>query len=202
LVSGLEAAGRLIHGAQRVEVKGSARELGSPLATMPSYPDLPMEEVYPRIESSDIPAVVAREFGQGRVVYFPWDIDRTFWEVLHPDHGRLIANAVRWSLREEPPLTVTGAGVFDVAVWEQKESCTAHLVNLTNPMMMKGPYRETIPVGPLGVRLRLPEGRRAKGVRLLVAGNKAAWKAEGAWVTLTLPRIGLHEVVAVDLAGA
>ena len=33
---------------------------------------------------------------------------------------------------------------------------TVHLVNLTNPMMMKGPLRELIPVGPHQVRVQLP----------------------------------------------
>ena len=35
---------------------------------------------------------------------------------------------------------------------------TVHLVNLTNPMMMKGPLRETMPIGPLTVRIRLAPG--------------------------------------------
>ena len=41
---------------------------------------------------------------------------------------------------------------------------TVHLVNLTNPMMMKGPLRETIPIGPLTVRIRRAErhSRRAR----------------------------------------
>ncbi len=39
-----------------------------------------MEEVFPRVPHTDIPEVFAREVGKGRVVYFPWDIDRTFWE--------------------------------------------------------------------------------------------------------------------------
>ena len=38
---------------------------------------------------------------------------------------------------------------------------TVHLVNLTNPMMMKGPLREMIPVGPERVRIRLSPGIRA-----------------------------------------
>ena len=40
----------------------------------------------------------------GRVVYFPWDIDRIFWEVLAVDHGKLLRNAVRWATNEEPPV--------------------------------------------------------------------------------------------------
>ena len=33
--------------------------------------------------------------GRGRVAYVPWDIDRTFWDVMCVDHGRLMRNAVR-----------------------------------------------------------------------------------------------------------
>ena len=53
-----------------------------------------MEKVYPRQPRTDVPQVFAREVGAGRVVYFPWDVDRTFWEVLDVDHGMLLRNAV------------------------------------------------------------------------------------------------------------
>ena len=66
----------------------------APLTLIPSYPDLPMEKVYPRVPRTDVAQVFLREVGRGRVVYFPWDIDRTFWEVLAADHGTLLRNAV------------------------------------------------------------------------------------------------------------
>ena len=79
---------------------------------------------------------------RSRVVYIPWDIDRTFWDVMCVDHGRLLRNAVAWAANEPPPVEVDGPGLLDVTVWRQRESMTVHLVNLTNPMMMKGPLRE------------------------------------------------------------
>jgi hypothetical protein len=98
----------------------------------------------------------------GWVVYFPWDIDRTFWEVMNPDQGIVLANAVRWAANEEQPLRVIGPGVVDVSLWKQQSSITAHLVNISNPMMMKGAFREILPIGPPRVRVRMPEG--AKGL--------------------------------------
>ncbi len=199
LLDGLEDAPRIINGVHRVQVEATRPFPNPPLTLIPSYPDLPMEKVYPREAKTDSPQVYLREDGGGRVVYFPWDIDRTFWEVLAPDHFKLLRNAVVWATNEEPVVTVTGPGVLDVTVWRQKTSLTVHLVNLTNPMMMKGPVRELIPLSRQKVRLRLPEGARPKGVRLLASDTEAPSDCSGPYLSVTVPSVLDHEVVAVDL---
>ena len=199
LLAGLEDAERIINGAFRVKVRATEPFANPPLTLIPSYPDLPMEEVYPRVASTDIPEVYLRELGKGRVVYFPWDIDRIFWEVLCVDHGKLLSNSVEWATNEERPATVTGPGVLDVTVWRQRDSLTVHLVNLTNPMMMKGPFRELYPVGEQRVRVCLPEGIGAKRVQLLKAGGTPHVVEEPGHITVTVPSVLDHEVVAVDL---
>jgi hypothetical protein len=172
----------------------------SPLTLIPSYPDLPMEMVYPRVEKMDVAQVFLREFpAGGRVVYFPWDIDRTFWEVLSPDHGKLLRNSVEWATNEPQPVTVTGPGLLDVTIWRQRHSLTVHLVNLTNPMMMKGPVRELYPVGAQTVRLRLENGLRPKKVRLLASEKTPHVKSRGKELTVIVPSILDHEVVAIDV---
>jgi hypothetical protein len=75
---------------------------------------------------------------------------------------------------------------------------TVHLVNLTNPMMMKGPFRELIPIGEQQVVVRLPEGLPARGAHLLVADQKLAIKQDGMRLTLAVPSIRDHEIVAID----
>lgn len=198
ILAGLEEAGRIINGVSRVDVAATDKT-PMPLTVIPSYPDLPMEMVYPRIRNSGIAGVHLREVGKGRVIYFPWDIDRTFWEVMSSDHGRLLRNAVEWALHEEPLITVTGAGLIDVTVWRQKESMTVHLVNLTNPMMMKGPFRELIPITEQKVRIRLPNDKQAAKVQLLVSDKAIRAEAADQYLTLTVPSILAHEVIAIDL---
>ena len=201
LLRGLETAPRIIHGVSRVAVTPRRAFGPMPLTLIPSYPDLPMEMVYPRVAKSDVAQVFLRENGAGgRVVYFPWDIDRTFWEVLSGDHLALLRNAVDWATNEERPVTVTGPGVLDVTCWQQKASLTVHLVNLTNPMMMKGPIRELIPTGEQEVRVRLPEGTKAEAVRLLSADRPAKTVRVGTSLVVTVPSVLDHEVVAIDLA--
>src|SRR5204863_5838133 len=194
LLRGLEEAPRIIHGVSRLEVKPREQFPPMPLTLIPGYPDLPMEKVYPRTAKTDVAQVFLRETGKGRVVYFPWDIDRTFWEVLSPDHGKLLRNSVEWATNERPPVSVIGPGILDVTLWQQRNSLTVHLVNLTNPMMMKGPIRELIPVGEQKVRVKLPDGAKSRGVKLLVANTAPVSRQTGQWLEVTVPSILAHEV--------
>ena len=198
LLAGLEDALRIINGVWRVPVAPAAPLAAAPLTLIPSYPDLPMEMVYPRGERSDLPQVFLHEIGRGRVVYFPWDIDRTFWDVSSMDHGRLLANAIEWAANEERRVSVSGPGLLDVTVWRQKASMTVHLVNLTNPMMMKGPVRELVPVGEQRVRVRLPERETVSRVHLLVADRTPRTDTPAGDLDVTVPSIADREVIAID----
>jgi hypothetical protein len=198
LLAGFDDATRIINSVNRVLVTPSGASLASPLSVVPSYPDLPMEEVFPRPIPNKDPGVFLRETRGGRVVYFPGDIDRTFWEVLDLDHGKLLRNAVVWATHEPAPVLIRGHGVLDVSVWMQKNSMTVHLVNLTNPMMMKGPVREIVPLGELVVSVRLPQGRGVSRAQLLVAGHDVSRRLVDDLVQVEVPSIGVHEVLALD----
>ena len=81
-----------------------------------------MEMVWVRQPKTDIPRCTSASIGTGRVVYFPWDIDRTFWEVLCVDHGTAAAQRGAGGRRtRNSRLRVDGPGVLDVTVWRQKD---------------------------------------------------------------------------------
>ena len=200
LLAGLEDATRIINGVNRVIVKPVEAGAYSPLRVVPSYPDLPMEEVFPRPATTDEAGIFIRQIGRGRVVYFPWDVDRTFWEVLDVDHGKLLRNAVLWATNEPAPVSVQGAGVLDLSIWTQKNSLTVHLVNLTNPMMMKGPLREIMPLPRQQVRILIPNRKHIAKVQLLVAKQEIPFRQDEDSIDLEIPTIGLHEVIAIDFA--
>ena len=103
-----------------------------------------------------------------------------------------------WAANEPPPVEVRGPGIFDVTIFRQSHSTTVHLVNLTNPMMMKGPLRETMPVGPLQVQILLPDGRRPSRVSLLTEGRNVAVSMQAGAVQVDIPAVSLHEVIALD----
>ena len=94
--TGLEDAPRIINGVFRLQVTPRST-FPSPMTLIPTYPDLPMEDVYPRTPHTDVRELYLRELGASRVAYVPWDIDRTFWDVMCVDHGRLLRNLIAWT---------------------------------------------------------------------------------------------------------
>ena len=196
--AGLEDAPRVINGVSRLAVTPRESFAETPFTLIPSYPDLPMEKVYPRTERTDVSCLYLRK-SAGRVAYFPFDIDRTFWEVLSGDHLKMMRNTVLWANEEAPVIEVDGPGLLDVTVWRNPGSITVHLVNLTNPMAMKGPYRDFFPVGEQKLRLTLSKDVRVKQARLLVGEKTIDVERSGSVVTLTVPSILDHEVVALEL---
>jgi len=198
ILNGLEEAYRIINGIWRLDVKPHL-DFPSPVTLIPTYPDLPMEHVYPRKPETDIREVYLRELGKSRIAYIPWDIDRTFWEIMNVDHGKILRNIITWATNEEPPVQVAGPGILDVTVWRQKQSMTVHLVNLTNPMMMKGPFREFIRIGEQKIQVKTPPNTKVNKIHLLVSDISPSYETRGDIVSLTVPSILDHEVVALDL---
>ena len=197
VLEGLEDAFRIINGVWRLNV-APQEDFPSPVTLIPSYPDLPMEHVYPLHPDTDIRELYLRETGKGRVAYIPWDIDRTFWNILNVDHGVLLRNTFKWALNEPSTVEVEGKGILDITAWKQENSVTVHMVNFTNPMMMKGPYRELLPVGEQAVKIKIPSGHRVSNAKFLVSGEVPVYDFSDGFLKLKISNILDHEVIAVD----
>ena len=170
------------------------------LATfIPPFPAFPPENVWMREPRTDIPGLMVNEVaGRGRVTFLPADLDRRFGRDNLPDHGNLLADLVRWAARDELPLAVTGAGFVDCHLYRQEKNLVLHLVNLTNAGTWRAPVDELIRVGPLKVRVKLPEGMRGHNVQLLVSNRTIKTSAKHGWMEFELPEILDHEVVVVS----
>ena len=165
---------------------------------VPSFPASPPEMAWMREPKTDIPGLILNEKpGTGRVAYLPADLDRRFARDNLPDHGDLLANLVRWAGGDSLPLHVDGPGLVDCHLYRQSNQLILHLVNLTNAGTWRAPVDELIPVGPVKVSVRLPEGVRGRTVRQLVAGRTAAATVRDRAVHFTIGSLLDHEVFVI-----
>ena len=199
IVKGFEGTSLLPGPETRVTVRAS-RDAAAvvPLTVVPYFPAFPPEMVFPRTPRTDEPAIVLRQAGRSRIVYFPGDVDRTFWRSGNTDLGQLLQNAVRWAIGEEPGrVAVDGDGVVEAFAWETEPGYALHLLNYTNPNMTRGFIRRFYAVGAQRVEFSVAPGRTIRAVRALRAGRDLPFAQEGARVRFEVPGVIDYEVAAL-----
>jgi hypothetical protein len=169
-----------------------------PLTFVPPFPIYPPETAWMRQPKTDIAGLVLQTKGKARIAYMPADIDRRYARDNLADHARLLANVARWAVGDRLPLEVSGPGFIDCHLYHQEQRLILHLVNLTNEAMWRAPMDELIPVGPIEVKLKLPEGVRGSSIELLVSGGKAAGSPHQGWMTFEVKSIADHEVAVIS----
>jgi hypothetical protein len=200
LLRGMEDAETLIGGTWQLNVAPHSEAAQQPLSRIPAVANLPMEKTFWTVEKTEMPDVFMNQVGAGRVVYFPWDIDRVYWDVMAYDHARLLLNAIAWATNEPSPLRVTGQGMFDATAWMQKNSMTVHLVNFTNPMAMRPQIHELIPSPPQSVEVEIPKGKSIAHVHTLMKEGEIPHTLTANTLKFRIPSVLDYEVIAIDFA--
>lgn len=163
------------------------------------YPVYPPEAVYQREPPSDIPSMVSREIGASRLVYMAGDVDSSFWRLDHMDLGRQISNAVRWLLKGNNAVDVKGDGLMEVIAWETQRGFAVHLLNYNGANAFRGHMRKPVALETQVVRVRLPAEKKIRQASLLRAGTTVAFQQTGNRISLTVPKVEMYEVVALEL---
>ncbi len=199
VLEGFEATDILPFGGLLLEVKPTSAS-NVPVTYIPSFPTYPPEMSWMEVERTDIPCLVLSEPEKTgrRIAYLPADLDRRYARDYLPDHGRLLANLVRWAAGGRIPLRVEGAGLIDCHLYRQPGRMILHVLNLISDGTWRSPVHELVPVGPFEFQVRLESDVSGGAVRLLVARKSATAGRRGGWCTFTVPRILDHEVVVIE----
>lgn len=169
-----------------------------PIATvLPTFPTHPMELIYPEQPRTDQPAVVTRDRGPSRLIYFAGDIDRSFFLSQHPDLSRLLGNAIRW-LVPDSPVSVGGDGFVEIFAWKTRTGFSLHLLNYNNPQTMRGTYTKVSRIGPQTVKMAIPSGAVISKAELLVTGGSLPFSQSDGYLSFTVPYVDDYEVVAIS----
>ncbi len=144
--------------------------------------------------------VVLRESGQSRTVYFPGDIERTYWLTGHGDLLRLVHNTLCWITHGESIVDVQGDGFLEMFCWETAAGYAVHLLNYTSPDAQHGWLQSAYALGPQTARMKLPPGVQVKSIELLRGGGTLPIQLAEGVLQFTIPRVEDYEVAAISLS--
>jgi hypothetical protein len=194
--------GPVLHGFDETEILPFGGTLASmrldpgvtvPLTFIPPFPVYPPETAWMRTPKTDIPALILN----GRTAYLPADIDSRYGRDNLADHAQLLANLMHWAVGDAMPLEVRGPGFIDCHLYRQSARLILHLVNLSNEAAWRAPIEEWIPVGPLHVKVKLPEHVRAASARGLVSAAAMPVTVSNGWASFEVKSIRDHEVIVI-----
>jgi hypothetical protein len=169
-----------------------------PMSFIPEFPIYPPETAWMREPKTDIPGLILNTTpGGSRIAFMPADLDRQFGRYNLPDHGNLLANLIRWTAKDDIPISVECTGLIDCNLYHQYGRMILHIVNLTSTGTWRQPVDEYIPVGPVRIRIRLLDDVHGKSVQCLVSDQKISVTVEKGWISFNISSITDHEVAVI-----
>jgi hypothetical protein len=166
---------------------------------IPEFPIYPPETAWMREPKTDIPGLIVRTTPKGsRIAFLAADIDRQFASYNLPDHGNLLANMMRWALKDNVPLSVDAIGLLDCHLYRQAGRMVLHVVNLTSAGTWRAPVHELIPLGPVKIRVKLPDGITGKTLKTLVANEKISAAVSKGFCEFSIKTVSDHEIVVIS----
>jgi hypothetical protein len=152
------------------------------------------------------PAIIANEYGKGRTIYVCGSLEANYAGSRAKSTRNLLGSIVQYLGAGAPqPFRLNApAGVYgvlrrsangDLALWV--------LANVGFKDAASGRMRQDyLPVSDVEVAIRIPEGKRAKGMKLLRAGVAAeSFRVEGGYAVASIPRLHIAEVAHLALVG-
>ena len=153
--------------------------------------------------SPELPAVLARQHGKGKVVYSAAGFDSANYLYSYPYHRVLLKNAIEHAAPAAPPVRVTAPMCVQSTVMRQTKNGQRLVVHLFNDVNTAGgralpvddvPLREEVlPIADIHVQFA--PGYRIKSVKLQPEGKELAVKDNA----VTVPKLEIHTLVVAEL---
>jgi len=175
-----------------------------------------LKDLTPAIPGKDTgcPAIIVNTYGEGKVVYFPGQVDRLFYRIGHPDYERLLLNSLHF-VGGRPALTLKAPTTVEATFFQQKEHkrIIIHLLNHTYdqlfPTSTTGEYgnfsREVfrpvgdiIPVSGIQVSLRIPDAAEVKKIFSMCTLKEVPYRLKEKDVHFRLPRLDEYDAFIVE----
>ncbi|MFO0938892.1 MAG: alpha-amylase family protein [Gemmataceae bacterium] len=159
--------------------------------------------------SKPFPAIVSREHGRGRVVYFAAGIDAAYYLYSYPYQRLLLKNAIQWAAGSTAqPVSVTAPLCVQTTVMRQTQQNQSRLiVHLYNDVNTTGgkafpvddvPLREEVlPIH--GIEVTFRKNEKLGKVRLEPGGIELLPRQTANGTTLTLPPLQIHSMLVAEL---
>ena len=157
----------------------------------------------------EVPAVVTRSHGKGKVVYLAAGFDAANYLYAYPYHRLLLAGAIRWAAAEAPPVEIKAPMCVHATLMRQTKDNASRLIvhlysdlNTTAFHALPGddvPLREEV-VPIHGIQVSFSPRYRFRRIHLEPEGTELRCQQPGPdGTSVVVPRLDVHSMVVGEL---
>ncbi|MEO8272165.1 MAG: ThuA domain-containing protein, partial [Aureliella sp.] len=162
-----------------------------------------------RETANELPAIMARSHGQGRVVYLAAGIDSAYYNYAYPYQRIVLRDAMQWAANSAPPISVEAPMCVHATFMHQSkpghERLVIHLFNDVNTTAQHAFPNEDVPlreeVIPIhDIQVTFNSSFPIRSVRLQPEGLElAVQRITNTEFKVVVPRLEVHAMVVCEL---
>ncbi len=169
----------------------------------------PLGTITPRQEGErkTFPGILARKYGEGRVVYLAAGLDSAYYLYPYPYQRLILEEAYQWAAGSVPPVEVHAPMCVQSAVYRKEDTGSKQIiVHLFNGIISNSNHAlpdEDVPLREEMVPIREIKtafhGYDISRVHLEPGGTDLPTEVSGTNVTVTVPELTLHAMVVAEI---
>jgi len=163
--------------------------------------------IRPKTDPIDLPAVISKTYGKGRVVYFATGFDAAYYLYPYPYQRLCLKHSIEWAANANRPVVVEAPMCVHSTVMRQTkdgERLVVHLFSDLNTTAHRAlpvddvPLREeVVPIHDIVVTFRTDT--RIKRIHLEPAGKELEMHKTLRGIQVVVPRLDVHAMVVAEL---
>jgi hypothetical protein len=194
LFEGFSDAGLIPVAGQYCRVSATAGD--TPMALAQPFIIFPEGLSYATEPDWGFPGAVTREHpAGGRTVYFSAELDRMHHAVGFTEIAGLLANAVRWAVKNDVPVSCDAPDSVLITLRLQNQRANVHLINRTGGRRM---LRQFVSVRDITIRLADRVKTDVSRVFSLSSGEEFPVRREAGFWVVTLPTLLDYDVIVFE----
>ncbi|TSB47751.1 alpha-amylase family protein [Alkalicoccobacillus porphyridii] len=155
----------------------------------------PPERASLAVEKTDIPLVIHRKNGDGRVIFLPFSLSMLINEFRLNEHYILLDNIVEYAVGTSLSIKVNHAPGLQVSVFKQDNgNLLIHLVNGAG----RRPLTRNLPIHNVEVKVRSSDLKALTSADAVISGENLHVEKEDDTLVIQLPILTIWEVLSIS----
>jgi hypothetical protein len=141
------------------------------------------------------PGVISNDFGKGKAVYLPWEVDKLVYQFGIEDHSLLLEDLVRSLIGDNIIVETNAPSWLEVTLHYQAET-KRWILQMVNGSGHDGvEFRDPVKMTDIYFRIKA-EG--IQSVRSMMLRQNIDFQSSNGYVEFTLPKLELYDLVVIE----